>query len=296
MIEENKITVINKVANSNSRTPYSILVWLLLLIAVVSLFYSLHYEIIYVIIPLIITAIAISLSIKKKGLCLICSTILFIVLIGCSIKGIIDDIVFEKNANLKEAILSGDPELVKRKIKEGYDVNSKDENGFTMLTLTFQFFYKERAKKGTYWEKKQSQIILDMLKILIDNNANINILDDYSGMAPLHYAVSEKSLLFREIRIKIVKLLIDRGADVNLVTKEGNAPLHIVIDEIGNIKIVEILIKNGADVNAINNEGKTPLDLAIDNNYIEIIKILQSHGGKTAKEMKIETNIKKEKL
>ena len=115
-------------------------------------------------------------------------------------------------------------------------------------------------------------------------------------MAPLHYAVSGKSLLFREIRFEIVKLLIDRGADVNLVTKAGNAPLHIVIDEIGNIEIVEVLIKNGADINAKNNEGKTPLDLSIDNNYVEIIKILRSHGGKTAKELKIETNIKKEKL
>ena len=46
---------------------------------------------------------------------------------------------------------------------------------------------------------------------------------------------------------------------------------------------VQMMIDNGADVNATNYRGMTPLDLAYANGHAEIIKLLETAGGKRGK-------------
>ena len=52
-------------------------------------------------------------------------------------------------------------------------------------------------------------------------------------------------------------LLIESGADVNLVDNKGSIPL--MYTEAISAKCVHLLIKAGADVNMANNEGDTAL-------------------------------------
>lgn len=52
----------------------------------------------------------------------------------------------------------------------------------------------------------------------------------------------------------VVKLLLDRGADVNLSREDGYTPL-ICASAAGNAKVVKLLLDKGADVNAVEKEN-----------------------------------------
>ena len=63
---------------------------------------------------------------------------------------------------------------------------------------------------------------------------------------------------------KIILLLIELGADVNVSEKiTGATPLHLA-NEYPKIRVAEVLIANGANVNPLNKEGETPLDIRIE--------------------------------
>ncbi len=63
-------------------------------------------------------------------------------------------------------------------------------------------------------------------------------------------------------QIETVKLLIDRGADVNAKQDIGLTALMIAVIKKGH-EIVRLLIDSGVDVNAKDNSGKTALLIAI---------------------------------
>ena len=93
---------------------------------------------------------------------------------------------------------------------------------------------------------------------------------------------------------EIVELLIAYGADVNLKhslpsdrTLEADTPLHEATGE-NHKEIVELLIANGADVNARNDFGSTPLDYAITIDLTKMADLLRKNGAKTGEELKTE--------
>lgn len=57
---------------------------------------------------------------------------------------------------------------------------------------------------------------------------------------------------------EIAKILIQKGANVNLSDSNGWTPLFVAAAS-GHSKIVQLLIKSGADVNLKNNLGLAPL-------------------------------------
>jgi ankyrin repeat protein len=90
----------------------------------------------------------------------------------------------------------------------------------------------------------------------------------------LHLAVKNGNL-------KKVKLLVEKGADVNALTirEIGGSPLHIAA-ETGNIQILKYLILKGAKINPIFNVGgESPLSLALENNRQEAALFLMMKGA-----------------
>ncbi len=74
---------------------------------------------------------------------------------------------------------------------------------------------------------------------------------------------------------KVVELLIEKDANVNIRDNEGKAPLHYAVIILGqNTWIAERLLNKGAEINIQDNEGKTPLDYAISSEREEVIEIL----------------------
>lgn len=82
--------------------------------------------------------------------------------------------------------------------------------------------------------------VKNLSRILDSQPQLINTQDDKQKWTPLHY-----SIYFG--RIDVARLLLARGADVNLVTKGGETPLHFAASEL-NAEMVRLLLDAGADV------------------------------------------------
>jgi ankyrin repeat protein/serine/threonine protein kinase len=96
-------------------------------------------------------------------------------------------------------------------------------------------------------------------------------LKDVSGQTPLHLAIVDD-------KIEIVKLLLEYLVDYNLKDNLGNNPLTLAIKK-NRIEIVELLLQYGADVNLKDDEGRSPLYLAIMDNNIKMVELLLRYGA-----------------
>jgi hypothetical protein len=114
---------------------------------------------------------------------------------------------------------------------------------------------------------KSKKSALAIMKLLIDNGANINCRN--SWLLPLHAVASTCA------DPEAMHLLLDAGGNVDIRARNGDTPLHDAVSR-RRWDIVEVLIQKGANVNSVNEKGKrwssygykyheyrTPLDLAI---------------------------------
>ncbi len=132
-------------------------------------------------------------------------------------------------------------------IKEGADVNTKDNDGRTVLMFASINGHK------------------DIAQILIDKGADVNATtnDGYTAL------MNASEFGHKDI----VEMLIAKGADVNTKDNDGQTVLMFASIN-GHKDIAQILIAKGADVNTTNNDGKTALMYACTNNNFKIIKML----------------------
>jgi ankyrin repeat protein len=108
---------------------------------------------------------------------------------------------------------------IEQLIKDGAEVNSKDDDGNT----------------GLHWAASYG--FTEMAEILISNGDDVNLRNN-DGNAPLHWAAGQGST-------EIVKLLIANGADINAKGKSNWTPLRWA-DAMDKKEISEILRKAGA--------------------------------------------------
>jgi ankyrin repeat protein len=79
----------------------------------------------------------------------------------------------------------------------------------------------------------------------------------------------------------VVRYLLDNGADVHVLDKDGNTALHLAALSNENPEVLEVLLKAGAKVDAKNNDGTTPAYNAIYNkfNNDKMLEVLLKHGA-----------------
>ncbi|MER9334243.1 ankyrin repeat domain-containing protein [Mesorhizobium sp. M0293] len=76
---------------------------------------------------------------------------------------------------------------------------------------------------------------------------------------------------------EIVKLLLDNGADPNQVAK-AQTPLHVAAEN-GCLQCVIHLVDAGAEVNALTSNGNPPIHLAKLSGHEDVVAYLRSHGA-----------------
>src|SRR5690606_31773899 len=84
---------------------------------------------------------------------------------------------------------------------------------------------------------------------------------------PLHAALNNNDE-------QISKMLIEAGAEVNVVQNGRVNPLHLAAQH-GNIELIIALLERGADVTATTEFGLTAADLAAEKGFHEIAEILR---------------------
>lgn len=139
---------------------------------------------------------------------------------------------------ITKAILSGvDADLLKKLILSGEDADERDKDGRTPLL--------HAAIDNR----------IELVEILLESGANVNVQDSL-GYSPLHYAA-------QNYYIELTKLLISNNAQVDSKDIQGNTPLFkAVFNSKGKGEVVKLLIEHGADKDLINNHGISPFQLA----------------------------------
>ncbi|KAF1323579.1 Tkl protein kinase, partial [Globisporangium splendens] len=77
--------------------------------------------------------------------------------------------------------------------------------------------------------------------------------------------------------LELVRLLLDRGADVNSGDNYGDTPLHMAAKDFEYIDAVRELLNRGASINEQNIYGDTALSEAVDHGFVDIVKLLLDH-------------------
>lgn len=146
---------------------------------------------------------------------------------------------------------------------------------------------------------------VEAIKLAVRNRVSVNVADN-AGVTPLHIAAKSndrlqcmKELLKSEsvnIDVKtfsgdtpvafscktdsnrVLKVLIQHGADLNLSNCDKETPLHIACSK-GCLKTVILLIEAGADVNVKDLSEWTPLHEAAKSGSAEVCKYLLEHDA-----------------
>ncbi len=78
--------------------------------------------------------------------------------------------------------------------------------------------------------------------------------------------------------LKVIKLLLDKGANIDMVDQDGWTALMGATVQ-GRTEPVRLLLEHGADVNAKNCNGETALVMATGMQHSEIEDVLREHGA-----------------
>ena len=155
------------------------------------------------------------------------------------------------------AVVQEQVEVVQFLLAQGADPNIPNKNGLTPLEHACG-----RDKTNA----------LALAKLLLAKGALVNATNvTRETIPPLEWAISSDNT-------ELVKMLIERGADVKTRTDVGSTPLHSAADR-GDLEIMEILIAHGADVNAKITGGTTPLHGAAWGGDAAVMKLLLSKGA-----------------
>lgn len=215
------------------------------------------------------------------------------------------------------ASFSGHLEIVKLLVEKGAEINPKNPKAKPALESAVGMGHGDIAKYLLEKGAKINPEILaealkypakakpEMIQLLILNGANINSKSSQSlgGTTALIWAVDKDHLdivklaiqkkadmnifdkngmtalmvAVKQEKTEMTKLLIDNGANINSMGGQGSALM--IATEKGNTEFVNLLIEKGADVNLAKQYGETALIIAVEKNNTAITELLINKGA-----------------
>ncbi|KAE8446529.1 hypothetical protein EG329_011861 [Mollisiaceae sp. DMI_Dod_QoI] len=143
-------------------------------------------------------------------------------------------------------------------LDSGSDVRAKDIGGATVLHIAAQL---GRCSDGS------------VVKRLIAAGARVQAKDRVFSGTPLGAAIQGR-------KVVNVRALLEADSDVNHIVRSENMRrtlLHLAAQD-GNPEIIQLLLDWGADPNILDEMGGTPAHWATRNNHYEAVKILLDGG------------------
>ncbi|XP_047231430.1 cyclin-dependent kinase 4 inhibitor C isoform X3 [Girardinichthys multiradiatus] len=110
-----------------------------------------------------------------------------------------------------------------------------------------------------------------LVNALLEAGADPNVRDMILKLTVTHDAA-------REGFLETVRVLVDRGADVNLADENGNLPLHLAAKE-GHLEVVKLLLELTEDPQKTNDLGHSALKLARDAKHEETADFIEQCLG-----------------
>ena len=156
---------------------------------------------------------------------------------------------------MAEACAMGKVDRIAGFLKENpASANERSPDGFPVLGMAIFFGHPEAAR------------------LLIGAGADVNeVATNSQRVAIIHSAAAAGN-------VDMVRLLLEKGARVNVVQEGGFTPLHEAAAQ-GNQAMAELLINAGADLSARTADGQTAADLAQARKHPEMAEWLRSRAG-----------------
>jgi len=170
------------------------------------------------------------------------------------------------NDGLSEAIIKKNQEAIKLFKKAGIDFTLPDKEGFTAL---------ERAKMTKDTET------LSFVNDVITNSKRKKLLISAVTKPDMTRPADNSEVLFSAVKsnnTEETQKAVLNNENLNTMSKEGLTPLHYAVFN-DNPKIVKILLEAGAEVNKKTSDGLTALDIAVLNMQKETAKIILDFQG-----------------
>ena len=125
---------------------------------------------------------------------------------------------------------------------------------------------------------------LKIVRVLLEHGAHVNSRTG-DGQAPLHLLSRWETSKGEDDGSDIAKQLLFFGANVNENDKDDATPLHLASYN-QKLKLVRLLLEHGANADAENDRGETPLQLALTRrgrhdaqDGVDIAQLLLEHGA-----------------
>ncbi|KAG2417025.1 hypothetical protein HFD88_008242 [Aspergillus terreus] len=150
------------------------------------------------------------------------------------------------------AVANGNQQTIHALLAKGSPLNNVTSDGETLLQLS--------VSKG-----------VEQMSLLLDAKADIE-LENGNNLTALNTAVvAEKP--------DVVKLLIERKANIHHRDGYGWSPIHDASYYRPNVEVVRLLADAGANLTETVNSGQTPLHLAARDARPDIVAVLLEHRG-----------------
>jgi ankyrin repeat protein len=158
-----------------------------------------------------------------------------------------------ESSPLLEAVTAGDADIVEMLLQHGADAKAAGETGLSMSVATkcakcLDMLSAKVTDKDVYTASLGDIAVygdIKSVRLMLDHGADVKAFDPLGRTALMYAAVSDS------LSLDVVKLLIERGADVNARSRHADAGDQdlTVLDMAkrnGDTPIVQLLVKSGA--------------------------------------------------
>uniref|UniRef100_A0A7M4FPW3 Ankyrin-1 n=1 Tax=Crocodylus porosus TaxID=8502 RepID=A0A7M4FPW3_CROPO len=195
-------------------------------------------------------------------------------------------------------------EVVKFLLENGANQNVATEDGFTPLAVALQQGHENVVAHLINYGTK-GKVRLPALHIaarnddtrtaavLLQNDPNADVLSKVQP-GPLHMAppcqvlgllaippqngITPLHIASRRGNVIMVRLLLDRGAQIETRTKDELTPLHCAARN-GHVRIAEILLDHGAPIQAKTKNGLSPIHMAAQGDHVDCVRLLLQYNA-----------------
>uniref|UniRef100_A0A8D0D4C1 Euchromatic histone-lysine N-methyltransferase 2 n=1 Tax=Sander lucioperca TaxID=283035 RepID=A0A8D0D4C1_SANLU len=161
----------------------------------------------------------------------------------------VDALDKDRRTPLLEAIINNHIEVAHYLVQNG----ACEDDGYTGL--------HHAAKLGN----------LEIVNMLLETGQVDVNAQDSGGWTPIIWSAEHK-------HVEVIKVLLNRGADVTINDKELNVCLHWAAYA-GNVDIAELVLNSGCPLASVNMHGDTPLHIAAREGYLECVTLFLSRGA-----------------
>jgi len=143
---------------------------------------------------------------------------------------------------------------------EPAQANAENADGLTLLGFAAHFGHAQAVS------------------ILLVHGADVNAIS-HSKASYIPSNTALHAAIAGERSMDVIRLLLENGADPNIIDSNGHTCLHVAAYHDDNREMIELLIEHDADVNAKPSGGTSALRVAMQQGNAQAAETLRRHGA-----------------